>query len=196
MRQAILKADVHFRRSADYLQIQGAEVKVEHIGRWIQHAQRPIDCEWVGASFPLQPLAQHHLENIARGDILPRSRYHFLISFGGHVRTQDSLACRTPARAPTALWYRRQRPEQSLTYPLDALDSGHVSHFHIVAAGQVNVRQNLQPVAGMVKDHQRIRQQEYRIRRIQHMSRRLRQALELANHIIAQIADHPAVEAG
>lgn len=52
---------------------------VDHVGRWVNHPERAVDLKGVRKRAPLEPLAEHELEDVSRGDVL----------LGGRDRVQE-----------------------------------------------------------------------------------------------------------
>ena len=61
------QADQDFRRGADDMEI--AHVVIEHVGRRIEAAQRAVQRQRRGGERPAHALGQHHLHDVAVGDV-------------------------------------------------------------------------------------------------------------------------------
>ena len=63
-----LHAHEHLGRRADNR--EPAHADEEHVGRGVHVPQRAVDRERVGRDVRLEPLGEHHLVDVARGDVL------------------------------------------------------------------------------------------------------------------------------
>ncbi len=168
-----------------------AEVEEVHVGRRVQHAQRPIDRERIGVGLAAQALAQHHLENVAGLDVLLGRCHIGLMLLLGEVAAPfagagDRLGLR-----------RRQRLLDVIDDLLDAGDGVGIAgaQFGLIAFACTHVGDHDQLVAHMVEDDQVVAEEHHHVGHVQIVFGRLRQTLHEAHQIVAEIADHAAVEA-
>ena len=80
---------MQLRRRADQPQRwagdQAVEVEEEHVGRGVEAAQRAVDAERLRGGSAREALGQHHLEDVARGDVL------LGLPHRGHVRLRRQV---------------------------------------------------------------------------------------------------------
>src|SRR4029077_3823034 len=82
--------DHRFRRGADYPKV--VQFEIEHIRGRVDKAERSIDFKRVGRGLSLESLAEHHLDDVARLDIVFSFDYCFFESIGRKIRTKLSLS--------------------------------------------------------------------------------------------------------
>jgi hypothetical protein len=63
-----LDSNQHLRRRSDHR--DAAHADEEHVRRRVDVAQRAVDGERIGPELGLEPLRQHHLVDVAGGDVL------------------------------------------------------------------------------------------------------------------------------
>ncbi len=145
----------------------------------------------MGAGAAAEALAQHHLEDVAGGDVLLGLAHPRLVLVAANVRLQPvAVAVGGP---PATGGHGRQWPQQLLSQPVDAPQGVDVGRLGVVFHDGVG--QQDEPVAGVVEDDERIGQQEDGVGHVRPRRGRLRQPLEEAHHVIAQIADRAAGKA-
>ena len=71
---AVLQPHQDFRAGAR--QLEAFEVQVEQIGRGVLAAQRPVKGERIAAPVGREAVAQHHLEDVAGGDVVLGGGHH------------------------------------------------------------------------------------------------------------------------
>ena len=88
-----------------------AEVELEHVRRRVDHAQRAVDVERIGAGARrLEALREHDLEDVAGEDVLLGARHRRL------VRPRASCSTTAARRRPRAA-ARIERPQRAATAP-------------------------------------------------------------------------------
>ena len=184
------------RRGTDHAQL-GVAQEV-HVRAGVDLAQRPVQVEGVGVEVQLEALRQHHLEDVAGQDVL----------FGHVDRGPEHLGRRPPAHVGQPV-LPLGRDDQGLVDGGGALgrelvEPGHGGVVQVVEAPAVGGRSSgygdrlderdpLPPV--VVRRHlAHHRQDGVRVALL--VGGRLGEALDLAHHVVAEVADHAAVERG
>ena len=181
---------VHLGRRADQPQRrafdQAVEVEEKHVGGGVEAAQRPVDAERLGRGLAREALRQHHLEDVARGDVLFGLPHRGHVLLRRQVRGQVGAAIWGIGRG--AGWQRAGDAAFNLLQP--RLRTG-ATCFLIVAHLRMGDQQ--QPAECVVERHHRIGKEEDGIGQVGVL--RQRQArLEEADGVIAQVAHQPAGE--
>ena len=181
---------VQLRRRADQTQRrafdQAVEVEEEHVGGGVEPAQRPVDAERLGRSLAREALRQHHLEDVARGDVLFRLPHRSHVLLRRQVRGQIGAAILGVGRGAG-----RQRAGDAAFDLLQPRLRFGAARFLVVAHLRMGDQQ--QPAERVVERHHRIGQEEDGIGQVgvlrQHQAR-----LEEADGVVAQVAHQPAGE--
>ena len=176
------RADQPQRRAFD----QAVEVEEKHVGGGVEPAQRPVDAERLGRSLAREALRQHHLKDVARGDVLFRLPHRGHVLLRRQVRGQVGAATRGVGRGAG----RQGAGDAAFDLLQPRLRFG-ATRFLIVVHLRMGDQQ--QPAERVVERHHRIGKEEDGIGQVGVL--RQRQArLEEADGVIAQVAHQPAGE--
>ncbi len=188
LHEAIFAADQHFRRRPHQLHL--GEPQVVHVGRGIDHPEGAVHVERPGPNGRLPPLRKHALEDIAGLDVLLRL-HHDLLEIGlAHVGREGKRAAArgAPGRRTAA----RTEPRDHPVDPPDGIGVGVL----MSPLADVGIRDDPDRLGHVVEDEERIREQEAGLGQPQDIFAQRGEPLELADHVIAQIAHRAAAEPG
>ena len=191
---AILQAHVHLRAGADdphrlpWDAGHPAEVQEVHVGGGVEHAQGPVDGEGIRLRLPAQALAEHHLEDVPRGDVLLGLAHVGLVLCLGEVAAPFRPAAALPGHG---------RDQGLAQVGHDLIDAG-----HRVRVGGPEIR--LHPHVGddeelvlhVIEDHQVVREEEDHVRHLQVPAGGAGQPLHEAHQVVAEVAHRAAGKAG
>ncbi len=188
-----LDPNQHLGRSPGQGEI--AEIEKVHVGRRVDPPEGPVDRERRGGAAPLEPLRQDHLEDVAGPDVVLGPPHPRLVPRLAHVDR--------PAARPAP---RRARPrETAQERPLRRLDPGPGLPIPLEQAARrertglvsgPDVRDDLNPLAQMIEGENGIVDPEQDVGGPEIVRTRPRQFLDLAHHVIGQVAHGPSGEAG
>ncbi len=96
--RAVFQAHQDLRRGADH--VEALQVQVIHVGRWIHTAQCAVEIQRPGLERNGQALRQHHLHDVAVGDVLAGAADRVLEALLGETGDEVFFAhrCHTPVR--------------------------------------------------------------------------------------------------
>ena len=161
----------------------------EHVRRRVDVAEGAIDGERVGANLGLESLRQHHLVDVAGGDVRLGGADRRLVLFLGLVRRQDQRTVLAPGR-------HRQRPLELL---LDKRDLGAgelIQRLEILVAADPRVGDDQDAVLHVVEGQHGVEEHERGV--VAGTPRAVGAGggrLEPGRGLVAEVADCPAGEA-
>ena len=117
-----LDAHQHLRRRADHR--DAAHADEIHVRRRVHVPQRAVDGERIGVDLGLEPLRQHHLIDVAGGDVLLRRAHLLLEPLARVVRRDRRAAVAAPAARPTGCARARARGTESWRRRTDTATRG------------------------------------------------------------------------
>ena len=180
------EADEDLRGGADDLEV--VQLQEEHVGRRVGEPQGAVDLERLDLGARLQPLGQHHLDDVAGGDVLLALAHHGVellrrdVGFvsDGRSRTVEAPGFQGLGRLP-----------QGRAQVLDAGDGVAVEDPRARALVDGDVVDDRDGVLEVVEAHQRAHQQEVDVREtagpfgrvgnpVQHLHRIVRHVAESA----------------
>ncbi len=183
-----IQADQHFRRRAGHDRLR--KIQVKHVRRWVGDPERTVDIERINvAARDLEPLRVHHLERVARQDVVLNSAHIGLERLARHRRLgRGGLDRRGVQRAQ-----RRCRTCQSVQNVVDAAAGAVVRLGRIHPATHVGGGHHLHGSPQVVEDDHRIGHAETDLREAQDIRLRGGQILEGPHGVVADPA-HGAPE--
>ncbi len=182
---------------------------MEHVRRRVDHAQRAIDVERVhAAAGHAEALRQHHLERVARQDVLlgplDRRGEARAVEAGGRRLAAAPAQLRRALLADRRRLERRQRRRvapQPLDHLVDAAQRAGVGRLRLLRARHVRRGHHLDCLAQVVEHDQRVGQDHGHVRqrgqvgRLGRARRLIGQVLEAAHQVVRHPADRAAPEA-
>ena len=147
---AALHAHERFRRGSRERAIAASEE--EHVGRRIHETQRAIDVERIPAERPFLAAREHHLDHVARGDVLLRAIDVRGVLRVGHVE-------RAGPESHGLRFLPAQRLREELLDAIEPRDGG-LPRGIGCAAGAGRVRDDRDAAAKTIEDEPRLRQQK------------------------------------
>ena len=181
--------DLHqqLRRGPDQRHL--AELQQVHVRRGVDHPQRAIELDRVHARLAREALGDHRLNDVALHDVLLRPLHRPQVVRVRPVRL-DRAARRPVERG---VRQRRKRRIEAFHEPFDLGDRLLIGAVDV--AVEARVRDHLDGVQHVVEDQQRIAEHQPRLRHAERVDRGLRDALEVPDRLVAEVAHRPPVEA-
>ena len=177
----------HLRRGAN--ERDAVHADEIHVGRRVHVAQRAVDRERVGAHLGLEALRQHHLVDVAGGDVLLRCAHLCLEMFTREVRGELQLV---------AVRLLRHR-QVALEFALEEPDLRHrelVERLEIVVGSDARVRDDQDAVLHVVERQHGVEQHEPRIvGTVNPLAQVAEHRFEPGGRPVAEVANRPAGEA-
>ncbi len=183
---AVLQAHVHFRRGADEPQLAG-ELEEEHVRGGVGHAQCPVDGEGVRLGAPRQPLAEHDLKDVSRGDVFLGLPDHGLERVLSHVGL-PFLGRRD--LGGKSVFDGLLEPVHNV---LNAGDRGRVGGGGVTV--QVGIGQDEELVFDVVEDDERVREHPHAVGELQVVAGGGGQSFHKAHQVVPEVAHQAPGEA-
>ena len=184
---AVLEAAQDLRRRAD--QHRPLAAQEEEIGAGIDQPQVPVDRERVDLERDAELLREHHLEDVARLDVLLGALHHLV------ERLARGAATHVHRRAQRlAGGLLRQRLAQAPGDRIERGDGLAVARAEIVPLRDLHVADQQGRLAHVVVHDDRLRQDEPEIGKIHLVGVRVGKLLDEAHPVVADHADRAAEE--
>ena len=179
-------AHEHLRRRADHR--HAAHSDEIHVRRRVHVAQRAVNGEWIGGYVGLEPLRQHDLIDVARGDVL-LGRAHLLFELLARVIRRDLEAVRR-----VALGFRQVAFQLALE-ELNLRARELIQRLEIVVRGDPRIGDDQDPVLHVVEREDGVEQHEPGlIRSVDAGAEIAEHRLEPRGGAVPEIADRAARE--
>ena len=183
----LFEADHDLRRGADEMEVIKAEE--EHVGRGVDVAERPVEINRVRRGFPMEPLGEDDLDDIARGDVLLGLADHGAVGLRFHVGPEGG------SRLPLAGGLlRRQRGHEKVRHLFDPADGPVVEIPQVLSFAGDGAGDDLDRVADIVEDDQRVGDKKDGLVVDGGVPAAGREALEIPDHVVAEKTHGPSEE--
>ena len=167
--------------------------QIKQVGRWIQPRERPVHIEGIPAGFHPEPLGQHHLEDVPRGDVFLGRPHRILEVVPGHVGRHGPI--RLHGRAFIEGLDRR-------LWPVDPFQ--HVVYLgHALPVGRCGVRgigqhvdDHVHALARVVENHNLPCHDEVQVGHHQVVRVVVRNLFEVPNDVVTEVSHGAAREPG
>ena len=183
---ALLVPHQDLRRGADHMKV--LQVEEEHVGRGIKAAQRTVEIQWRRSKRNRHALGEHHLHDVAVGDVFTRLLHRGLETLLGEAGNKVLLAHLGRAGNLGAFHRLLQQSHQLVQASLTLLQCSRL--------GRVHVHHHKQFSAEVIEHHDFIGKHQQDVGGTDQIRiGTLGQAwLDVAHSVVAEVADQAAGE--